>query len=351
MDITEKQPLISVIIPVYNQEAFLPTCLDSVLAQTYRNLEVIVINDCSTDGSLDVLKSYAEKDARIVLIDSPENQGTCVSRNKGLDAAKGSYIGFVDDDDTIDPYMYEALLSAILKTGAPVAACGCIGVYPDGRTAFTCGTKPCVEVLDQREAMHALHDEATARHINTTQWNKLYTRAAIGSIRVDPDCGGSEDYWFIHEVLLNVDRIVRIPGTYYIVHLSEGSISRSALSPRSIQALEAHRRVIESLKTTYPELLSPVLVRYLLAICDASLRLVGSKRISYSEARKTIRWHYRYVRSEIMRLKDPKLKKVLWQHWPDIYLPRFHNEISAVYRTLFRRRLQKKEDAAWNKAG
>ncbi len=325
------EPLVSVIVPVYNQEADLPTCIESLLRQTYRNLEILLINDCSTDGSLAVIQRYAALDPRIVIIDSDKNCGTCVSRNKGLAMAHGEFVGFVDDDDAVEPRMYEDLLAAALKADADVAVCGCIGRNPDGSVAFVFGAKPGTSVLSREEAMRCLHDGSEPGHMHTTQWNKLYRVSAIGDLRVDPACGGSEDYWFIHQALLRAGRVVRIPEVYYNVNLREGSISRSPLSYRSIYALEAHRRIIESLELSYPDLIAPVLVRYLLAISNASLRAVGTTAMPYSEARRTILRHFRYVIKKIRAQSDPFLRFVLWQQWTNVLLPRLHGPITAVY--------------------
>lgn len=114
---------ISIIIPVYNIAEYLPRCLDSVLVQTHKNLEIIVVDDGSIDSSKDVINAYAEKDSRIVAI-FKENSGVSDTRNKGLEIATGDYIGFVDGDDYIEPDMYEILLKNALKYNADISHCG-----------------------------------------------------------------------------------------------------------------------------------------------------------------------------------------------------------------------------------
>ena len=95
-------PLISVIIPVYNVEAYLPRCLDSVIQNTYRNLEIICVDDGSTDGSPEILRDYAQRDARITVI-TKENGGVSSARNAGLDRATGEFVAFIDSDDFVHP--------------------------------------------------------------------------------------------------------------------------------------------------------------------------------------------------------------------------------------------------------
>lgn len=113
-------PKVSVIIPVYNTEKYLRKCLDSVCNQTLSDIEIICVNDCSTDNSFEILKEYALKDDRIKLIDFKENKGAAVARNTGIDEAKGEYIGFVDSDDFIDLDFYEKLYNKAIETGADV---------------------------------------------------------------------------------------------------------------------------------------------------------------------------------------------------------------------------------------
>ncbi|MCR5127201.1 MAG: glycosyltransferase [Lachnospiraceae bacterium] len=110
-----EKSLITIIIPVYNKEAYLKRCLDSVLSQTYPHLEVLLVDDCSSDGSLKICEDYAKRDARVRVLKQEENAGASAARNAGIEAATGDYIGFTDADDWIEPGMYEALLDAIRK--------------------------------------------------------------------------------------------------------------------------------------------------------------------------------------------------------------------------------------------
>ena len=113
-------PKASVIIPVYNVEQYLPRCLDSVINQTLEDIEIICINDCSTDGSLAILKEYALKDKRIKLIDFPENRGVSAARNTGIDNANGEYIAFLDPDDWWELDLIEKGLKKIQKENADI---------------------------------------------------------------------------------------------------------------------------------------------------------------------------------------------------------------------------------------
>lgn len=109
---------ISIIIPIYNTEKYLRRCLDSVCNQTFVDIEIICINDCSTDGSLNILNEYAQKDNRIKIIDFKENRGVAIARNTGIDEAQGEYISFVDADDYVDLDFFEKLYNKAIKTNS-----------------------------------------------------------------------------------------------------------------------------------------------------------------------------------------------------------------------------------------
>lgn len=120
-----KQPLISVIIPVYGVEKYISQCLESVINQTYKNLEIIVVNDGTKDRSADIAKKYAAKDSRIKVYDF-KNGGLSVARNRGLEIATGEYISYLDSDDWLDTKMYETLLETAMKNEADMVKCGII---------------------------------------------------------------------------------------------------------------------------------------------------------------------------------------------------------------------------------
>ena len=123
---------VSIIIPVYNAEEHLTKCVESVLAQTEKNIEIILIDDGSRDSSLDICQAYEKQDERVRVIHQ-ENFGVSVARNRGIEIAVGEYIGFVDSDDWIQRDMYERLLKEAEETGAEVVMCDAITVYSNGK--------------------------------------------------------------------------------------------------------------------------------------------------------------------------------------------------------------------------
>ena len=124
-----KTPLVSVLIPVYNVEKYLSRCLDSLINQTLTDIEIICVNDGSTDDSLKILRQYQEKDNRIVIVDK-KNGGLPSARNAGLDRARGQYVGFVDSDDYVEPSMFETLYKTAKKKNSEVVICGA-QIFPE----------------------------------------------------------------------------------------------------------------------------------------------------------------------------------------------------------------------------
>ncbi|MGI3170751.1 glycosyltransferase family 2 protein [Pseudooceanicola sp. C21-150M6] len=170
-DIESKTPLISVVVPVYNTEPYLEECLDSLLNQDHENLEIICVDDCSPDNSIDILQKYGQSDPRVTTLRHEVNQGLGPARNTGIKAANGGLIGFVDSDDWIEPEMYSKLLELMQTSGADITQCSAarisdgrnIGSYPESngvRTSFT---------------MHSMFGEAP-KFVGAA-WNKLYRKS------------------------------------------------------------------------------------------------------------------------------------------------------------------------------
>ena len=124
---------ISIIVPIYNSEKDLDQCIESIANQAYKNLEIILVNDGSTDNSINICKKWESNDSRIVLINK-KNEGGAKARNDGLKIATGDYIGFVDHDDFIEPEMYETMLDDMTEHNADIVMCSSTGIFDDGTT-------------------------------------------------------------------------------------------------------------------------------------------------------------------------------------------------------------------------
>lgn len=199
------EPLISIIVPVYRTEKFLPQCIESILAQTYQNLEIILIDDGSPDRSGAICDKYAEQDKRIIVIHK-ENGGVSSARNAGLKIAKGEYIGFVDSDDYIAPDMYEYLYGLIIRENVDIAMCN------------LCQERHCkwevVSQIDQIEKKYS-NVQIFDLHLWTYLMNKLFKRSVLNNVWFHENLSFGEDAYFLFQVLQQNDCIVSDKAKYY----------------------------------------------------------------------------------------------------------------------------------------
>ncbi len=171
-----KDMKISIIVPAYNIAPYLPRCLDSILAQTHTNIEVLVVNDGSSDETGEVMDAYAKKDARVVPLHQ-ENGGVVKARFAGMRAATGEWIGFVDGDDVIAPDMYARLLKNALDYGADISHCGYQMVFPN-RVDYYHNTGR----LAQQDKLTGLYDLLDGSSIEPGLWNKLFHKNLLHSL-------------------------------------------------------------------------------------------------------------------------------------------------------------------------
>lgn len=207
--------LISVIIPVYNTAEYLARCLDSIICNTYRNLEIICIDDASTDGSFEILEDYKKRDSRIRIIHQGK-RGCGAARNSGLEVARGEYIAFIDSDDWIHPMYFAFLMRALQLTNADIA----IGGKLDISSAV-----PVVDLSDMawESVVHeiALNDVINNAYWKTRVWGRLYSNRILKDIRYDPAVL-LEDVCFNYDVIFRNDGQIRfalidLPLYYYFL--------------------------------------------------------------------------------------------------------------------------------------
>ena len=185
------QPKISVIVPVYKTEGLLDRCVESIVGQTYKNLEIILVDDGSPDNCPAMCDEWAEKDSRIRVIHK-ENGGVSSARNAALDIATGDYIGFVDSDDWIEPEMYSSLIQKISESGKNIALCSYYAVEISGER-YECRCVVDKEVLDKDDYFRFIVLGGDGGYI----WNRLYDADILKEVRFD------EDIWYSEDLLFN----------------------------------------------------------------------------------------------------------------------------------------------------
>ena len=217
---TEVAGLTSVLVAVYNVAPYLDECIASIVNQDECNLEIIVIDDASTDGSGDIADAWAHKDPRITVIRKPVNAGLYDTRNLSVRIAKGEYIAFVDGDDYIKPNMVSAMREQLEKTEADVALCGWVDLMPDGSNdrlvAAETGT-----VLDTESTLSYCFPEMGDTSYSPYVWNKLFRRRAIldasgRPIAFDSKRIASEDTTWLIRVLMGISSAVLIQDALYV---------------------------------------------------------------------------------------------------------------------------------------
>ncbi len=278
----QNYPLVSIVVPIYNTERFLDRCLKSITGQTYTDLEIILVDDGSTDTSSDIAERYESKDKRVHLI-KQANKGASSARNTGLDTAHGDYVMFVDSDDWIDPNMVETLLNDIKENKADMVL----------------SQVPYDKHVSERKKLDK--DESLSMLLYGAWWGpvgKLFSKTAIQDIRF-PKATISEDYVFMLHTILNCETIYYTPECFYHREIREGSLSRLSISERKFEEFDNVSYVANFIRQNYPQFRQPAEAR----MAETSLKLLfaiyGSKKESVFSNQQKMLIHS--IRNNIIR--------------------------------------------------
>lgn len=245
--------MISIIVPIYNVEKFLPQCLDSLISQTYRDIEIILVDDGSPDRCPEICDHYAKNDKRIVVIHQ-KNAGESAARNAGVLISKGEYIGFVDPDDWVSNDMYKNMLDAMIINETDMVICGYHYCFEDGSIDIQRGYKRREpEILCQKELMKRCTDiPPTIRHV---VWNKLFHKRLFEGLFFQESLRASMDVILLTEYLLRVNKAVFLHEPLYYNRVRNGSATHGGLSIHSLaDTYDAHRFMHDTIIKKYPEL-------------------------------------------------------------------------------------------------
>ena len=277
------EKLVSVIIPAYNIEDYIGRCLDSIISQTYKNLEIIVVDDGSRDHTGEILDNYAKKDRRIKVIHK-ENGGVSSARNKGIEAAEGDYIGFIDGDDLIESEMYKTLVDLLEEENADIAHCGYQMVFPDRVDYYHNTGKKKIQTTEE-----GLKDLLSGEMIEPGLVNKLYKKELIKNCRLDETVKINEDLLMNYQLFKLSQKSVYYDITpySYMIRSSSATGANSLIKKR-----EDALRVLNQIKDDCinNNLLSIIYKRYiylLMAICRDDLK--DRSYIEYQKAKKTVK--------------------------------------------------------------
>ncbi|SFD67020.1 Glycosyltransferase involved in cell wall bisynthesis [Lentibacillus persicus] len=250
------EPAISIIVPVYNLERYIEKCLDSILAQTFADFEVIIVDDGSTDGSGAICEAYAKKDDRVIVLHN-EYGGVSAARNAGIAAAAGKYIGFVDGDDYIDENMYDVLFQQCQQTRSDIAVCR-LGREVDGQLLHhRAGTCRIIH-LEHFEALRELFRGVLYRF---SLCNKLFKQTCFKNVSF-PEGRIHEDLSTVYKLFANANKAVYINYIGYIYVRQENSILTSQYNKNRLDAFKAWNEILPYMNKYYSELMADVYACY-----------------------------------------------------------------------------------------
>ena len=237
--------LITVIINVYNGEKYIKKCLDSIVNQTYKNIEILVINDGSTDKTLNICKKYKDKRIRII---TTKNQGLSLSRNTGIDNAKGEYLYFVDVDDFIELDTIEYLYNLLIKNNASMSTCKCLDIYN-----YEFDKKEIDEKIEVNDGIHFLKKILLSIDRSVTTWNKLMKKSLFDNIRYENRI--TNDVAVTYKQALMVDKYVFSNQIKYYYFRHNESIMGQHKPARAIDQYKVSLERYKYIKKLYSNML------------------------------------------------------------------------------------------------
>ncbi len=280
--------LISVIVPVYKVEPYLDRCVASIVAQTYKNLEIILVDDGSPDNCPQMCDAWAKKDDRIKVIHK-QNGGLSDARNAGMAAARGEFIGFVDADDYISPDMYEQLCSHLINDDSDIAACDFLAFADETEINDDSCPIPKSHTASAHEAMS---DIVNNRNFRAVAWNKLYRKDLLDGMLFEVG-KLHEDEFFTYKVIDRAKQLVYVDRPLYFYRQRPESIM-TRFSCRRLDLLDAYVERIKLLEIKYSDLAKKDKINFCIACVNCYYEMSNSdeKKRGYdriSECRKRIR--------------------------------------------------------------
>lgn len=268
--------MISIIVPVYKVEDYLPECLDSLVNQTYENIEIILVDDASPDDCGEICDRYAERDSRVKCIHQENNAGQAVARNTGMEAARGEYLFFVDSDDWLSEDALETLYEGLKRYQADCCVGACVTVLegPGGSRTVQGSGQRGENVRSAREAMEHVFLSGSAA------WNRLCKKEKLVELRFRPN-RINDDESFILYAYKRMDKIVFLDRETYYYRKRANSITTSAFSVKMMDCVHNSRENLDFVKKKMPELVPAAEYKYYKGMlwCYVNMRkLKGDER-------------------------------------------------------------------------
>ncbi len=310
------EELISVIVPIYNVKNFLPICINSLIGQTYKNLEILLIDDGSNDGSENIADEYSKKYSNIYSFHK-QNGGLSDARNYGIDRAKGKYICFIDSDDYVDERYCEILYKNIKDAKADISICEYLRTEDNNKKQVNYDDESTKVYTDEIEKQNNILNKMN--EITTVAWNKLYNIELWKDIRY-PKGKLNEDEFVIHYLIDKAHSIVYTNLKLYYYYQRENSIMKSKYNEKRLDGLDAFKDRMNFYRNNkkYDSLFPKAYVLYMKFITS---HYILAKRSNMQEICKKIIERYRndYDRQIKIESKKDKLQLLLFLYFPTIY--------------------------------
>ncbi|SCZ79715.1 glycosyltransferase [Pseudobutyrivibrio xylanivorans] len=241
--------LITVIVPIYNVEKYIHKCVDSILNQTYSNLEIFLVDDGSPDGCPQICDEYAQKDSRIKVIHK-KNGGLSDARNVAIDVMTGKYVTFVDSDDYLSLDCIESMYNALVSNDADLAVCNYAYITEDNQIINHPKCSGKIEVFGQEEALYELLD---SRKYSNSAWGKLYRADYFEDVRY-PFGKIYEDVPTTYKLFMKADKVAYVEQTNYFYLYNIKAISKQAFKPQRMDAVYFAEDMVKVILKKYPGL-------------------------------------------------------------------------------------------------
>lgn len=252
--------IVTIIVPIYNNEKHIKKCLDSLLSQTYKFLEIVLVDDGSTDSSLKICNQYMKKDDRVIVVQK-QNEGVASARNEGIKIAKGNFLVFVDSDDYIENNMIESLLDMVNRKDSDLGICN----------YFYNNVTKLKEDISKEEIYRLILDK---RYFRGFVWNKIYKTEIIKkyNIRFDNDIFIGEDYLFNCKYIEKCNKISYTNQKLYHYVCNYESVLHKALDKKHLTIIKAYDKIVKIYKDVTPKNLKYLYISYIKICCNIIYR-------------------------------------------------------------------------------
>ena len=296
--------MISIIVPVYNVELYLKRCVESIINQSYKNLEIILVDDGSTDNSSSICDELKNSDERIRVIHK-KNGGLSDARNVGIEIAKGDYIGFVDSDDWIEPDMFENLKLEMENSGACLAVTGINRIYDNGYSVNQF-TREKIQIYEGKDIIkHYLEQN----FFSTAAWDKLYRKELFEKRRF-PVGKLFEDAPVIYDILCNIKKVVNIGKPHYHYFQRANSICGLSFSERKMDHYYFSKDIWRDALVRYPDLKKQANIFLGCKLCELIFSIEEStNRVDFKKYKKMIYKDFKKV--WILVVLQPTVPKIM----------------------------------------